>query len=66
MRAWRPAAEIVVRRCYFHPAGNAEESDAGYCLTLFLIGYGTTEAKAAECLAAAMGVAAECLVQLPA
>jgi hypothetical protein len=57
-------AEIVVRRCYFHCEGNAEESDAGYCLTLFLVGYGTSPAKAAECLAGAMGLAAECLVQL--
>lgn len=57
-------AEIVVRRCYFHPEENAEESDAGYCLTLFLVGYGATEARAADCLAAAIGLGAECLVQL--
>jgi hypothetical protein len=57
-------AEIVVRRCYFHPGTRPEESDAGYCLTLFLIGYGTSPDKAAECWGRTLEFAAECLLQL--
>jgi hypothetical protein len=59
-------AEVVVRRCYFHREQDAEDSDAGYSLTLFLVGYGKSAAEASQCLASAMGVAAECLVKLPA
>jgi hypothetical protein len=57
-------AEIVVRRCYFHPGASLEESDAGYCLTLFLIGYGATPGEAAECWERTLEFAAECLLQL--
>jgi len=61
-QALEAVAEIVVRRCYFHSDG--EEADEGYCLTLFLIGYGNSAAEAAQRLEAAMGVAAEKLVKL--
>lgn len=57
-------AEIIVRRCYFHGSTNAEESDAGYCMTLFLTGYGATPAKAAECWDSAMEFAAVCALRL--
>ncbi len=57
-------AEIIVRRCYFHRSIDAEESDAGYCLTLFLTGYGATPAKAAECWGRAMDFAAACVLRL--
>jgi hypothetical protein len=54
-------AEIIVRRCYFHGGGDMDESDAGYCLTLFLTGYGATPAKAAVCWDGAMEFAAGCV-----
>ncbi len=57
-------AEIVVRRCYFHQGASLEESDAGYCLTLFLTGYGTSPEKAAVCWERTLGSAAECLLKL--
>jgi hypothetical protein len=57
-------AEIVVRRCYFHQGASPEESDAGYCLTLFLIGYGASPVEAEECWGRALEFAAECLLQL--
>ncbi len=57
-------AEIVVRRCYFHRRTDAEESDAGYCLTLFLTGYGATPAKAAACWDRAMEFATACVLKL--
>jgi hypothetical protein len=57
-------AEIIVRRCYFHFSTDPEESDAGYCMTLFLTGYGATPAKAAECWDRAMEFAAACVLRL--
>jgi hypothetical protein len=57
-------AEVVVRRCYFHRGTKLEESDAGYCLTLFLTGYGTSPDEAAECWEHALKFAAECLLKL--
>ncbi len=61
--ALEATADIVVRRCYFHH-GNAEESDAGYCMTLFLSAYGSSPAEAAECWERAMDFAAGCVLQL--
>jgi hypothetical protein len=57
-------AEIVVRRSYIHRGADAEESDAGYCLTLFLTGYGATPVEAANCWDHAMEYAAECWLEL--
>ena len=57
-------SEIVVRRCYFHKSASPEESDAGYCLTLFLAGYGESAAKAAESLKIALEMAGESLLKL--
>jgi hypothetical protein len=54
-------AEVVVRRCYFHRGASLEESDAGYCLTLFLIGYGAFPHEAAECWGRTLEFASECL-----
>jgi hypothetical protein len=63
--ALEASAEIVVRRCYFHRGGARDESDAGYCLTQFLTGYGTSEAGAAESWERAMEFAARCWLELP-
>ncbi len=57
-------AEVVVRRCYFHRGDEAEESDAGYCLTLWLSGYGGSAAEADERWARALELAAGCLLKL--
>ncbi len=57
-------AEIVVRRCYFHRELSLEESDAGYCLTLFLTGYGTSPDNAVACWERTLEFAAECLLNL--
>ncbi len=55
------AAEIVLRRCYFHTDGADSNSDDGYCLTLYLSGYGATPAKAEERWQQALRLAAGCL-----
>jgi hypothetical protein len=56
------SAEIVVRRCYFHPCIDGvaeEESEAGYCLTLFLAGFGASPEEAAQSWERAMEFAAK-------
>lgn len=63
------SVEVVVRRCYFHGEGKAKEaamdaSDAGYCLTLYVSGFGGSAAEAAAHWENAMGLAAECLAGL--
>ena len=70
--ALEATAEIVVRRCYFHcglPSKepqdtNHDASDAGYCLTLYLSGFGASATEAAERWERAMVLASECLLQL--
>jgi hypothetical protein len=42
------SAEIVIRRCYFHHDPEPEGSEAGYALTLFLTGYGTSPEEASR------------------
>lgn len=56
-------AEIVVRRCYFHCTDDPDESDDGYCLTLFLNAYGAAPEAAATCWASTMKFASECLLR---
>jgi hypothetical protein len=56
-------AEIMVRRCYFHRNGNMEESDAGYCMTMFLTGYGARPEAAARSWEEAMDFAARCWIR---
>jgi hypothetical protein len=67
--ALEATADIVVRRCYFHryfhPDETAEDSTAGYCLTLFLTGYGTSASQAQRSLERALEFAARCLLQIP-
>lgn len=63
------SAEIVVRRCYFHDEGKAKEaamdaSDAGYCLTLYISGFGSSAEEAATRWTRAMGLASECVAGL--
>ena len=56
------AAEIVLRRCYFHTDTRADSAtEDGYCLTLYLSGYGATPAAAAERWQQALRLAAGCL-----
>jgi len=62
--AMAATAEIVVRRCYFHQSGKADQSVEGYCLTLFLTAYGASPQEATECWERAMQFAAECLLKV--
>ena len=65
--ALEASCEIVVRRCYFHRSPDAiamEVSDNGYCLTLFITGYGASPSSALLSWEHAMDSAAACLLEL--
>jgi hypothetical protein len=38
--------EIMIRQCHFHRTNQPEESDAGYCFTFYVTGYGHDEVNA--------------------
>jgi|SRR3954465_7072753 hypothetical protein len=40
------AAELVVRRCHFHLADQPDDSEPGFCISLYLFGYGDDEDQA--------------------
>jgi hypothetical protein len=66
--------EIVVRRCYFHretkprkfreTGWDMNESDAGYCLTMYVSGFGNSGEGATAAWEQAIGLAGACLLQL--
>lgn len=58
-------AEIVVRRCYFHSRKDIalEESEAGYCLTMFFTGFGESAKEAEQSWERAMELGAKCWLQ---
>jgi len=67
------AAELVVRRCYFHVKRNAadsiegaDDSRAGYCLTFYLSGFGDDDAEARKRWAIGMKLVENAILQLAA
>jgi hypothetical protein len=59
------AAEFMLRRCYYHPAGGAD-SEAGYYLTFYLHGYGDDEDEARRRWNVGLKLVENALVQLSA
>src|SRR5437867_2638295 len=37
------SVELVIRRCYFHPDSNPDESMNGFCITAYVSGFGEDE-----------------------
>ncbi len=62
------AAELVIRRCYYHDAQapDPDASEAGYCVTFYLYGYGDDETEARQRWAIALKVVENALLQLSA
>ena len=61
------AADIVLRRCYYHrPEYSPDHSDDGYCLTFYLIGYGDDEADAKKSWTIGLKLVQNALMQLSA
>ena len=56
------AAEFVIRRCYFHDAG--EPVSPGFYMTCYLFGYGDDEAEARQRWAIGLSLVQNALVQL--
>ena len=57
------SAEVVVRRCYFHRSGSADDSEPGFCITLYVFGYGDDEHEAKRRWVVAMQLAQNALMQ---
>ncbi len=63
------AAEFVVRRCYSHvsqdpePTQDAEQSEDGYCITVYVSGFGDEEADAQKNWAIGLKVVQNALMQ---
>lgn len=58
------AAEFVVRRCYFHRNGNMDESEDGFCVTLYVSGYGDEDESARKNWTIGLAVVRNALLQL--
>lgn len=59
------AAEFIVRRCYYHRDAG-DDSDAGFCITFYLNGYGDDEDDARRRWDIALKLVENALVQLSA
>jgi len=57
------AVEFVIRRCYFHAAGNPDESANGFAITDYVSGFGEDEAEARKRWSIALTLTQHALVQ---
>jgi hypothetical protein len=61
------AAELILRRCFFHlPPGTAEMSEPGFCITLYVFGYGDDEQDARKRWSIGLKLAENAILQLSA
>jgi hypothetical protein len=59
----KAAIELVIRRCYYHPEGNSEDSSDGFCITAYVSGFGDDEVEARQRWATAIALLQHALVQ---
>jgi hypothetical protein len=59
----KAAIELVIRRCYYHPEGNPEDSSGGFCITAYVSGFGGNEPEARQRWAIAITLLQHALVQ---
>lgn len=57
------AAEFVIRRCYTHVSEEADYSEMGYCITIYVSGFGDEEADARKNWAIGLKVVQNALMQ---
>ena len=60
----KAAIELVIRRCYYHPEGNFEDSSEGFCITAYVSGFGDDEPEARRRWAIAITLLQHALVQV--
>jgi hypothetical protein len=60
----KAAIELVIRRCYYHPDANPDESAAGFCITAYVSGFGDDEPEARRPWGIAITLLQHALVQV--
>lgn len=58
------AIDLVIRRCYYHPENNPDESTAGFCITAYVSGFGEDEGEARRRWSIALTLLQHALVQV--
>src|SRR5262249_15605217 len=56
--------ELIIRRCYFHPNHQPEESADGFCISAYVSGFGDGEPEARQRWAIALTLLQHALVQV--
>jgi hypothetical protein len=56
--------ELLIRRCYFHPDDNPDESITGYCISAYVSGFGDSEAESRQRWGIALTLLQHALVQV--
>ena len=59
----KAAIELVIRRCYYHPEGSSEDSSEGFCITVYISGFGNDQAEACKRWSIAITLLQHALVQ---
>lgn len=62
--AMQAAIEFIIRRCYFHPDANLDESTDGFSITAYVSGYGHDETEARLHWSIALTLLQHALVQV--
>lgn len=57
------SVELVIRRCYYHREGNADDSADGYAITAYVSGFGDDEGQARQRWSIALTLMQNALVQ---
>jgi hypothetical protein len=57
-------AELIIRRCYYHPDDNPDESANGFCITIYISGFGEDELEARQRWSIALTLLQHALVQV--
>ncbi len=57
------AIELVIRRCYYHPDKDPNESTDGFCITAYASGFGENKAEARQRWSIALTLLQHALVQ---
>jgi hypothetical protein len=55
--------DLVIRRCYYHPEANPEESSDGFCITAYVSGFGDDQSEARQRWGIAITLLQHALVQ---
>src|SRR5215831_15220655 len=59
----KAAIELVIRRCYYHPEGNSEDSSDGFCISAYVSGFGDDQPEARQRWSIAIKLLQHALVQ---